>query len=179
MIHKVDLLKDKGNTGVIQYVNSQFDRSITWDDAAWLAEQWDGPFIIKGLMSAADAKKAHDVGASAVMISNHGGRQLDSAPAPIDCVKQMRDAVGNDLELIVDGGVRRGNHIVKAIAAGADACSIGRPYLYGLSAGGQAGVEKCLSIFQSELERTMTLLGTKTISDIKPDHLSKLNAPNV
>ena len=179
VIHKVDLLKDKGNTGVIQYVNSQFDRSITWDDAAWLAEQWDGPFIIKGLMSAADAKKAHDVGASAVMISNHGGRQLDSAPAPIDCVKQMRDAVGNDLELIVDGGVRRGNHIVKAIAAGADACSIGRPYLYGLSAGGQAGVEKCLSIFQSELERTMTLLGTKTISDIKPDHLSKLNAPNV
>ncbi len=172
--HKSDILGDQGSTSVIDYVNSQFDRSITWDDAAWLAEQWDGPFIIKGLMSEGDAVKAREVGATAVMISNHGGRQLDSAPAPIDCVKAMRDAVGNDLELIVDGGVRRGNHIVKAIAAGANACSIGRPYLYGLSAGGQAGVEKCLSIFKTELERSMTLLGARTIKEIRPDMLNKL-----
>ena len=178
IVHKVDILGNQGSTGVIDYVNNQFDRSITWDDAAWLAEQWGGPFIIKGLMSAEDAKKARDVGASAIMISNHGGRQLDGAPAPIDCVKSMRDAIGNDLELIVDGGVRRGSHIVKAIAAGADACSIGRAYLYGLSAGGQAGVEKCLSIFKTELERTMTLLGARTIDEIRPEHLSQLNAPN-
>jgi len=175
IIHKSDILGEQGNTGVIDYVNSQFDRAITWDDAEWLAKQWDGPFIIKGLMSAEDAKKARDVGASALMISNHGGRQLDSSPAPIDCVKAIRDAIGNDLELIVDGGVRRGNHIVKAIAAGADACSIGRAYLYGLSAGGQTGVEKCLSIFKTELERTMTLLGTRTIDEIRPEHLTKLN----
>lgn len=173
IVHKSDILGDQGNTSVIEYVNSQFDRTITWDDAAWLAEQWDGPFIIKGLMSAEDAKKAREVGATALMVSNHGGRQLDSAPAPIDCVKAMRDAIGNDLELIVDGGVRRGNHIVKALAAGANACSIGRPYLYGLSAGGQQGVEKCLSIFKSELERTMTLIGARTIEEITPEHLSK------
>ena len=172
--HKSDILGELGNTSVIEYVNSQFDRSITWDDAAWLAEQWDGPFIIKGLMSASDAKKARDVGATAIMISNHGGRQLDSAPAPIDCVKAMRDEIGDDLELIVDGGVRRGNHIVKALAAGANACSIGRPYLYGLAAGGQKGVEKCLSIFKTELERTMTLMGARTIAEIQPEHLNKL-----
>lgn len=172
--HKSDILGEQGNTSVIEYVNSQFDRSITWDDAAWLAEQWDGPFIIKGLLSGNDAIKARDVGATAIMISNHGGRQLDSAPAPIDCVKAMRDAIGNDLELIVDGGVRRGNHIVKALAAGANACSIGRPYLYGLSAGGQKGVEKCLSIFKTELERTMTLIGARSIAEIQSDHLNKL-----
>ncbi|NQW01440.1 MAG: alpha-hydroxy-acid oxidizing protein [Rhodospirillales bacterium] len=173
IIHKSDVLGAQGNTSVIDYVNSQFDRSITWEDAAWLAEQWDGPFIIKGLMSAGDARKARDVGATAIMISNHGGRQLDGAPAPIDCVKSIRDAIGDDLELIVDGGVRRGSHMVKALAAGANACAIGRAYLYGLSAGGQAGVEKCLSIFKSELERTMTLLGARTIAEIRPDHLAR------
>ncbi len=171
--HKVDAFNTAGNTGGVSYVNSQFDRSVTWEDAAWLAEQWDGPFIIKGLLSAADAKKARDVGASAIMVSNHGGRQLDSTPAPIDCIKAMRDAIDNDLELIVDGGVRRGNHIVKALAAGANACSVGRPYLYGLAAGGQAGVEKCLSIFKNELERTMTLLGCRSIDEISPNHLTK------
>ncbi len=172
--HKSDVLGKQGNISVIDYVNSQFDRSITWEDAAWLGKQWDGPFIIKGLMSADDAIRARDVGATAVMVSNHGGRQLDGAPAPMDCITSMRDAVGNNLELIVDGGVRRGNHIVKALAAGANACSIGRPYLYGLAAGGQAGVERCLAIFKSEIERTMTLLGARTIKEICPDQLTKL-----
>lgn len=175
IIHKSDILGTQGNTSVIEYVNSQFDRSITWDDAAWLAEQWDGPFIIKGLMSDEDAKKAKDVGATAIMVSNHGGRQLESAPAPIDCVKSMRDAIGDDLELIVDGGVRRGNHVVKALAAGANACSVGRPYLYGLAAGGQKGVERCLSIFEAEIKRTMTLLGTRTLEEITPAHLSRID----
>ena len=113
------------------------------------------------------------------MVSNHGGRQLDTAPTTIDCIKPIRDTIGNDLELIVDGGIRRGNHVIKAIATGADACSISRAYLYGLSAGGQARIEKCLSIFQTELERSITILGTQTIKDIKPEDLSKLNEPNV
>ena len=98
----------------------------------------DGPFLIKGLQNPEDAKVARDIGATGVVISNHGGRQLDTTPSSFDCIAPMRDAIGNDLELIVDGGVRRGNHIVKALAKGANACSIGRPYLYGLASGGQA-----------------------------------------
>ena len=113
------------------------------------------------------------------MVSNHGGRQLDTAPATIDCIKPIRDTIGNDRELSVDGGIRRGNHVIKAIATGADACSIGRAYLYGLSAGGQARIEKCLSIFQTELERSITILGTQNIKDIKSEDLSKLNEPKV
>ena len=114
VMHRVDAL-DKGAMSLVGYVNEQFDPTITWDDAAWLADQWDGPFVLKGLQSVEDVKKAREIGASAVMVSNHGGRQLDSAPAPIDCIPAMRDAIGNDLELIVDGGIRRGTHIVKSI----------------------------------------------------------------
>jgi L-lactate dehydrogenase (cytochrome) len=169
--HRVDGLKD-GVVGLANYVNSQFDRSVTWDDAAWLVKQWDGPLIIKGLQSDADARKALAIGASAVMISNHGGRQLDGAPAPIDCVKSIRDAVGDSLELIIDGGIRRGSHVVKALAAGANACSIGRPYLYGLAAGGQPGVEHALNILKTEIERTMTLLGCNNIADLSGQHLN-------
>ncbi len=153
--------------GLIDYVNSQFDRTVSWKDAEWLIKQWDGPFIIKGLQSAADAKKARDIGATALMISNHGGRQLDGAPAPIDCVKEIRDTIDRDLELIVDGGIRRGSHIIKALKEGADACSVGRAYLYGLAASGQKGVEKSLSILKSETERNMALLGFNSIDEIK------------
>jgi L-lactate dehydrogenase (cytochrome) len=149
VVHRVDALGG-GAMGLIDYVNSQFDRSVTWDDAAWLVEQWGGPFIIKGLQSSEDAKRAVEIGASGIMISNHGGRQLDSTPAPFDCVEDMREAVGDALELIVDGGIRRGTHIVKALARGADACSIGRGYLYGLAAGGQAGVERALELLSAE-----------------------------
>lgn len=169
--HRVDALKG-GAMGLINYVNDQFDRSVTWEDAAWLAKQWDGPLIIKGLQSEADAKRALDIGASAIMISNHGGRQIDGAPAPIDCVKSIRDTVGDSLELVVDGGIRRGSHVVKALAAGANACSIGRPYLYGLAAGGQTGVEHALNIIKTEIERDMTLLGCNKISDISGQHLN-------
>lgn len=168
--HRVDAL-GKGSMGLIDYVNSQFDRTVTWDDAAWLAQQWDGPLVIKGLQSPADAKRAVEIGATALMVSNHGGRQLDGAPAPIDCIGPIRDAVGDRLELIVDGGIRRGTHIIKALAQGADACSIGRPYLYGLAAGGQQGVERALFLLKAELERSMALLGTRTITDIGPEHL--------
>jgi L-lactate dehydrogenase (cytochrome) len=158
VVHRVDAL-GKGAMGLIEYVSSQFDRRVTWDDAAWLAEQWDGPFVIKGLQSPADARRAAEIGASAIMISNHGGRQLEGTPAPIDCVAPIRDEVGSDIELIVDGGIRRGTQVIKALALGADACSIGRPYLYGLAAGGQEGVEHTLGILRSEIERSMALMG--------------------
>lgn len=163
--HRVDAL-GSGAMSLIDYVNSQFDRALTWEDAAWLAEQWPGPFVIKGLQDPEDARRAVEIGASAIMISNHGGRQLDSAPAPVDCIAPIRDAVGDALELIVDGGVRRATHIVKALALGANACSFGRPYLYALAAGGQPGVERMLALIRRELERTMALLGRRSIAGL-------------
>jgi len=170
--HRVDAL-GSGAMSLIDYVNSEFDRTLTWDDAAWLAEQWPGPFVIKGLQSPRDAQRAVEIGATAIMISNHGGRQLDSAPAPVDCIAPIRDAVGDRLELIVDGGVRRATHIVKALALGADACSLGRPYLYALAAGGQSGVERMLMLIRQELERTMALLGCRSIAELDANVLMR------
>ena len=166
--HRVDM----GTVSLIDYVNGQFDRTVTWDDVAWLIEQWGGPFVIKGIQSVADAKRAVEVGASAVMIGNHGGRQLDAVPAAIDCVAPIRDAVGDKLELIVDGGIRRGTHVIKALALGANACSIGRPYLYGLASGGQRGVERALTLLGSEVERDMALLGCRNVGEIGTRHIS-------
>lgn len=158
-------------TSVAAYVHAQFDRSLTWSDAEWLAELWEGPLVIKGILAPEDARRAARIGAKAVMISNHGGRQLDGTPAPIDQLRPIRDAVGDDLELIVDGGIRRGTHVVKALALGADACSIGRPYLYGLAAGGEAGVARVLALFLEEIERDMALLGTRSIDRIACRHV--------
>jgi L-lactate dehydrogenase (cytochrome) len=169
--HRARSLGQSGTVSLIAYVNDQLDRTVTWDDAAWLAKQWDGPFVIKGIQSPADARCAIDAGATAIMISNHGGRQLEGTPAPVDCIVPIRDAVGDSLELVVDGGVRRGTHIIKALALGADACSTGRGYLYGLAAGGQQGVERALEIYRSELERDMALLGCTRISAIGPEHV--------
>jgi L-lactate dehydrogenase (cytochrome) len=171
VVHRVDELGKKGTVSLIAYVNDQLDRTVTWEDAAWLAEQWNGPFVIKGLQTAEDAKHAVDAGASAIMISNHGGRQLESAPAPVDCIEPIREAVGDSLELIVDGGIKRGTHIIKSLALGADACSIGRGYLYGLGAGGQKGVERALELYRSELLRDMALLGCTKISDINSESI--------
>lgn len=163
--HRVDALAD-GAMGLIDYVNSQLDRSVTWQDATWLREQWPGAFVIKGISTPADARRARDIGATAIMISNHGGRQLDGSAAPIESLPAIRDAVGEALELIVDGGIRRGTHVLKALALGATACSIGRGYLYGLAAGGQAGVERALHLLREELLRDMALLGCTRISDV-------------
>lgn len=164
--HRVDALGG-GAMGLIDYVNSQFDRTVTWDDAAWLVEQWKGPFAIKGLQSPEDARRAVDIGATAIMISNHGGRQLDGAPAPIDCLSPMRDAIGDKLELIVDGGVRRGAHVLKALALGANACSIGRPYLYALAAHGYDGVTRALSLLREEIARSAALMGCRRTADLR------------
>ncbi len=161
----------KIDSGVVEYINSQFDRSLTWKDVEWLARQWDGPLVIKGVQTVADCRKAMDSGATAVMLSNHGGRQLESAPAPVDCIAKIADALRDRLEIICDGGIRRGTHVVKALALGANACSIGRGYLYPLAAGGQAGVERGLLLLRNELERTMALLGCNRIDKLDEQHI--------
>jgi L-lactate dehydrogenase (cytochrome) len=149
---------------VKDFIDSQFDRSLTWQDVEWLAAEWGGPLVIKGVQTVADCRKAADAGATAVMLSNHGGRQLEGSPAPVDCVAEVADALRDRLEIICDGGVRRGTHIVKALALGANACSIGRAYLYPLAAGGQAGVVRGLELLHDELARAMALIGCSSVT---------------
>lgn len=148
-----------------EYINSQFDPRLSWDDVAWIRSQWDGPVILKGIQSVADAKIAVSEGIEAIALSNHGGRQLDSSPAIIDLVAPVADAVAGQIEIYCDGGVRRGSDILKAVALGANACMIGRPHLYALAAGGEAGVDQLMDFFQSGLERTMALTGVSSIAD--------------
>jgi len=152
--------------GIRRFIDGELERSLTWKDVEWLAERWGGPLAIKGVQTVDDCRKAADSGATAVMISNHGGRQLDSAPAPVDCIASIADALHDRLEIICDGGIRRGNHVVKALALGANACSIGRGYLFALAAGGQPGVERALGLLRAEVERTMALLGCNSINKL-------------
>jgi L-lactate dehydrogenase (cytochrome) len=166
-------------TSVIDYVNAQFDRSATWSDVEWLRAQWSGQLVIKGAMMPEDCVSAAACGVNAIMVSNHGGRQLDSAATPIDYLPAIRDRIQNSVQLIADGGIRRGTDVLKAIALGADGCSIGRPYLYGLAVGGEAGVARVLSIFRAEIERDMGLMGRTRIADIAADdvdHISKFRS---
>jgi L-lactate dehydrogenase (cytochrome) len=162
-------------TSIIDYVNRQFDRSVSWKDLEWLRSRWAGKLVVKGAMAPADCLTAAECGADAIMVSNHGGRQLDGAGAPIDYLPAIRDRVQNRVQLIVDGGVRRGSHVLKAIALGADGCSIGRPYLYGLAAGGQAGVERALALFRAEIERGMALMGRSRLGDITASDVHHLS----
>lgn len=148
-----------GPTSLHDYINGQFDRTLTWKDVEWLAARWGGPLAIKGILRPDDARQSAESGADTVMVSNHGGRQLESAAAPIDQISPIADAVGGRMKIICDGGIRRGTDIVKALALGADACSIGRSYLYGLAAGGAAGVARALDILRDEYERSMILIG--------------------
>jgi L-lactate dehydrogenase (cytochrome) len=150
----------------LEYLFSQFKPSVNWADAEQMISQWGGPFAIKGIMSAEDARQAVAIGASAVIVSNHGGRQLDSVPATLDCLADIVAAVEGRAEVILDGGIRRGTDVLKAMALGADACMIGRPYLYGLSVAGQQGVEHVLDIFRTEIERNLALIGCPNINDI-------------
>ena len=161
--------------GIIEYLNRQLDTGVTWDDAEWMIREWDGPFALKGVMRAEDARRAADIGATALMISNHGGRQLDYSPAPFDLIGEIVDAVGDRLEVICDGGVRRGVHILKALALGARACSAGRPYLYGLAAGGEAGASQALTILRTELLRDMALVGCNNIHDLDESWVRKVD----
>ena len=158
---------------VIGYVNSQFDPGVTWDDISEAAAAWDGPFAVKGVMSASDAVRAADAGASAVIVSNHGGRQLDGAAASIDLIAEAVDAVAGRAEIILDGGVRRGTHVLKALSLGAKACMMGRPYLWALAGGGLDGVRHLTGLLRRELERDMALLGCRSIDDLSRDHVRR------
>ena len=157
---------------VVDYINSQVKKSISWDDAAAMVEEWGGPFAIKGVMSVKDARRAVDIGASAIMISNHGGRQLDGSRAPFDQLQEILDAVGGEIEVIVDGGIRRGTHVLKAMAMGATACSGGRMYLYALAGAGTAGVDRAMGLLRDEIVRDMMLMGCKSMSELRPSMLA-------
>ena len=168
-----DFVQQGSNVSVSigDYFANMLDQSMSWSDAEALKARWGGPFCLKGIMSVADAKKAVDIGADAIMISNHGGRQLDGSRSPFDQISEISDAVGDKIDVILDGGIRRGTHVLKAIAAGAKACSGGRMYLYSLAAAGQPGVEKALGNLKAEIQRDMKLLGVTSISQIDSNML--------
>jgi L-lactate dehydrogenase (cytochrome) len=156
---------------VAAYTSRQFDPSVTWADLEWLRGLWPGPLVLKGISRAEDARRAVEHGVQAIVVSNHGGRQLDGLPAALDVLPEIADAVGGRAELVLDGGVRRGSDVVKAIALGARACMIGRPFLYGLAAGGQSGVELALELFRKEIDRTLTLLGCPRLEQLDASYL--------
>lgn len=157
------------------YMNAQFDHGLSWDDVAWLRAVWDGPILVKGIQSVADAVLAVEHGVEGIILSNHGGRQLDTAPAPFDLVPAVADVVANAgtgrTEVICDGGIRRGSDIVKAVAAGADATMGGRLFLYALAAAGEQGVDHVLELLRLGTERTMALVGASTVDELGPDLL--------
>lgn len=154
-----------------RYFTEMLDQSMDWKMAAQIREQWGGTFCLKGVMSVADARRAVEIGADAIMISNHGGRQLDGSRAPFDQVAEIADAVGGQIEIICDGGIRRGTHVLKALAAGASCASGGRLYLYALAAAGQAGVERAIGILKEEIERDMKLMGVTRVDQLSRDRL--------
>lgn len=169
--HRIDQ-GSRDNSSLIQYVADQFDPSVTWQDMEWMIAEWGGPFAIKGILSPADAQRAVDIGATAVMVSNHGGRQLDGALSAFEALGPIADAVGGDCEIILDGGVRRGTHVLKALARGATACSMGRPYLWGLAGGGEAGVTRALDLLKTELRLNLGLLGCRRPAEVAARHLA-------
>lgn len=151
------------------YINRQFDPALSWSDVDWLRSIWDGPVVIKGIQTVDDAVLARDAGVDAICVSNHGGRQLDGAPATIELVEPCRQAVGDGVDIIVDGGSRRGGDLVKARALGADAVMAGRFYLYALGAAGELGVDHVLDLYQTGMRRTMALCGVTDVDDITRD----------
>jgi len=151
---------------IASFVNSQFDQSVTWKDIDWVRSVWDGPLALKGVLNPEDARLAVQHGVNGIIVSNHGGRQLDGVPSAIGALPGVVDAVAGQAEVILDGGVRRGNDVLKAIALGAKACMIGRPFLYGLAAGGRSGVERALEIFRNEIDVNLALLGRAGVKEL-------------
>jgi len=151
------------------YMNSQFDPALSWDDIDWFRERWAGKVVLKGIQTVADALLAAERGVDAIALSNHGGRQLDGAPPPIELVAPVREAVGDRLEILCDGGVRRGSDVVKAAALGANGAMSGRAYLYGLGAGGERGVDHVLFLLDESIRRTLALVGARTFEELGPE----------
>jgi len=160
-----------GSLSIQRYFTDMLDQTMDWKTAADIRDQWGGTFCLKGVMSVADARRAVEIGADAIMISNHGGRQLDGSRAPFDQLREIIDAVGGQIEVICDGGVRRGTHVLKSLAMGANCASGGRLYLYALAAAGQAGVERALEIMADEIVRDMKLMGVTRVDQLNRDRL--------
>jgi L-lactate dehydrogenase (cytochrome) len=156
-----------------QWISGQFDPSLSWKDVEWIRDLWPGKLVLKGLLDVEDAKRAAKTGAAALVVSNHGGRQLDGAMSSISALPKIVDAVGSEIEIMFDGGIRSGQDVMRALALGARSCMIGRAYLYGLGAGAQAGVTRAIEILRNELDVTMALTGTNSIKDIGRQVLSQ------
>ena len=154
--------------GLAEFAHNQFDQTLSWDDLDWLRERWPGKLVLKGVQSVADAKLAAQQGVDGVILSNHGGRQLDAAPPTLELVLPVVDAVGGELDVICDGGIRRGSYIATALALGAHAVMFGRPYLYALATAGEPGVDHLIDQFTEDLTRTLALLGIPKASDLTP-----------
>ena len=151
---------------ITQFIAGQYDLTVNWRDVEWFKSVWGGPVLLKGILTAEDARLALDHGADGVIVSNHGGRQLEGAISAVQALPEIAEAVGDKLEVILDGGIRRGADVVRARALGAKACMIGRAWLYGLASGGQSGVERALEILRDEIDVTLTLLGRPTLAEI-------------
>jgi len=160
-----------GTMSIGRYFTEMLDPSMNWDDVAEMVRLWDGQFCLKGIMSVADAKRAAEIGCTGVILSNHGGRQLDGSRSAFDQLGEIVDAVGDRIDVIMDGGVQRGTHVLKALSLGAKAVGIGRYYLYPLAAGGEEGVERALGLMRAELVRGMKLMGCAAIAQLSPDNL--------
>jgi L-lactate dehydrogenase (cytochrome) len=160
-----------GALSISRYFTEMLDPSMNWDDVAEMARQWNGQFCLKGIMAAADAKRAVEMGCTGIVVSNHGGRQLDGSRASFDQLAEIVDAVGDRIDVLMDGGVQRGTHVLKALSMGAKAVGVGRYYLFPLAAAGQAGIERALSLMQTEIERDMKLMGCTAISQLSRDNL--------
>ncbi|WP_299056774.1 alpha-hydroxy acid oxidase [uncultured Nocardioides sp.] len=159
---------------VAELLDTMFDPTVQYEDLAWIKDQWPGKVVVKGVQSVEDAKRVTDVGVDAVLLSNHGGRQLDRAPVPFHLLPEVVKEVGNDVEVWVDGGIMSGQDIVAAIAHGAHFTEVGRAYLYGLMAGGEDGVRRTVEILTGQIERTMRLLGVKNLDELQPSHVTQL-----
>ena len=174
---ELPLIKDHVNElsnvamSIGKYFSQFIDQSMNWNDAEKLCSDWGGHFALKGIMSVEDAKRAIDIGCTGIILSNHGGRQLDGSRSSLDQLSEIVDAVGDKIDIIIDGGIHRGTHMLKALSLGAKACSGGRLYLYALAAAGEVGVEKALNIYKTELERDMKLMGCTKISELSKENL--------
>jgi L-lactate dehydrogenase (cytochrome) len=160
-----------GALSIGRYFTEMLDPSMNWDDVAEMVQLWNGQFCLKGIMSVADAKRAVQIGCTGIVVSNHGGRQLDGSRAAFDQLAEIVDAVGDQIDVIMDGGVQRGTHVLKALSLGAKAVGMGRFYLYPLAAAGQAGVERALGLMRAEIERGMKLMGCTAVAQLSRENL--------
>jgi L-lactate dehydrogenase (cytochrome) len=160
-----------GTISIGRYFTEMLDPSMNWNDVAEMVRVWNGQFCLKGIMSVADARRAFEIGCTGIIVSNHGGRQLDGSRAAFDQLAAIVDAVGDKIDVMMDGGVRRGTHVLKALSLGAKAVGIGRYYLFPLAAAGQAGVERALNLMRTEIERDMKLMGCSAVSELSRTNL--------